>query len=121
MEAEKILKENQKYLQELNASKDKFFSIISHDLRSPFNSILGFSELLWRNSGDFSRAEIEKIAYDIYKTGNETIDLLNNLLEWSSSQTGKLKMHPESFILKSIVDDTIDLLNEYAKKKIIPA
>ena len=116
-EAEKTLKENQKYLQELNASKDKFFSIISHDLRSPFNSILGFTELLWKNSEDFSRAEIEKIAYDIYKTGNETIDLLNNLLEWSSSQTGKLKINPENFFLKNVVDDTIDLLNDYAKKK----
>ena len=115
--AEKTLRENQKYLQELNASKDKFFSIISHDLRSPFNSILGFTELLWKNSGDFSRAEIEKIAYDIYKTGNETIDLLNNLLEWSSSQTGKLIINSENFFLKSVVDDTIDLLNDYAKKK----
>ena len=116
-EAEIKLKKNQKYLQELNASKDKFFSIISHDLRSPFNSILGFTELLWKNSEDFSRAEIEKIAYDIYKTGNETIDLLNNLLEWSSSQTGKLKINPENFFLKNVVDDTIDLLNDYAKKK----
>jgi len=116
-EAEKTLKENQKYLQELNASKDKFFSIISHDLRSPFNAILGFTELLWKNSEDFSRAEIGKIAYDIYKTGSETIDLLNNLLEWSSSQTGKLKMYPKNFILKSVVEDTIDLLNEYAKRK----
>jgi PAS domain S-box-containing protein len=116
-EAEITLKKNQEYLQELNASKDKFFSIISHDLRSPFNSILGFSELLWTNSGDFSKAEIEKIAYNIYKTGNETIDLLNNLLEWSSSQTGKLKIIPENFFLKSIVDETIDLLNEFATKK----
>ncbi|MBE9509296.1 MAG: PAS domain S-box protein [Bacteroidetes bacterium] len=116
-EAEITLKENQKYLKELNASKDKFFSIISHDLRSPFNSILGFTELLWKNSGDFSKAEIEKIAYDIYKTGNETIDLLNNLLEWSSSQTGKLKINAENFFLKSVIDDTIDLLNEYAIKK----
>jgi len=58
-----------------------------------------------------------KIAYDIYKTGNEKIDLLNNLLEWSSSQTGKLKICSENFFLKSIVDDTIDLLNDYAKKK----
>ncbi|MCK4631236.1 MAG: PAS domain-containing sensor histidine kinase, partial [Bacteroidales bacterium] len=116
-EAEITLKENQKYLQELNASKDKFFSIISHDLRSPFNSILGFCELLWKNSGDFSKVEIEKIAYNIYKTGNETIDLLNNLLEWSSSQTGKLKISPENFFLKTIVDDTIDLLNEFALKK----
>ena len=116
-EAEKTLKENQKFLQDLNASKDKFFSIISHDLRSPFNSILGFSELLWKNSKDFSRGEIEKIAYDMYKTGSETIDLLNNLLEWSSSQTGKLKIYPENFLLKSVVGDTIDLLNEFAIKK----
>ena len=49
--------------------------------------------------------------------GNETIDLLNNLLEWSSSQTGRLKIDPKNLFLKSVVDDTIDLLNEYAKKK----
>ncbi len=119
MEAEKSLKETRKYLLELNASKDKFFSIISHDLRSPFNSILGFAELLWKNTDDFNKPEIEKIAADIYKTGNETIDLLDNLLEWSRSQTGKLEIDPENFSLKEMVDDTIDLLNENAKRKSI--
>ena len=116
-QAEKSLKETRKYLQELNTSKDKFFSIISHDLRSPFNSILGFSELLWKNTDDFSKPEIKKIAADIYKTGNETIDLLDNLLEWSRSQTGRLEIDPEDFSLKEVVDDTIDLLNENAKRK----
>lgn len=118
-QAEKSLKETKKYLQELNTSKDKFFSIISHDLRSPFNSILGFSELLWKNTDDFSKPEIKKIAADIYKTGNETIDLLDNLLEWSRSQTGRLEIDPENFSLKEVVDDTIDLLNENAKRKSI--
>ncbi|MBA7575371.1 Adaptive-response sensory-kinase SasA [subsurface metagenome] len=116
-EAEKTLKESEKNLKELNASKDKFFSIISHDLRSPFNSIIGFSEILFNETEAFSKTEIKEMAESIYKTGRETYNLLNNLLEWSGTQTGRIKFEPAKTGIYDIVISTIDLLNDNAKKK----
>ena len=116
-EAEKALKESEKKLQELNAAKDKFFSIISHDLRSPFNSIIGFSEILYNKTEAFNKAEIKEMAESIYKTGQETFNLLNNLLEWSGTQTGRIKFEPVKTGIYDIVINTIDLLNDNAKKK----
>lgn len=77
-------------LQELNATKDKFFSIIAHDLKNPFNSILGFSDLLATNAPNYSVEKIQKFAQNIYNVSKNTFDLLENLLEWSRLQTGKL-------------------------------
>jgi PAS domain S-box-containing protein len=116
-EAENALKESEKNLKELNASKDKFFSIISHDLRSPFNSIIGFSEMLYYEPNAFSKAEIKEMVESIYKTSQETYDLLNNLLEWSGTQTNRIKFKPAKTVIYDIVISTIDLLNNNAKKK----
>ena len=116
-EAENALKESKKKLQELNAAKDKFFSIISHDLRSPFNSIIGFSEILYNETETFSKAEIKEMAESIFRTSWETFNLLNNLLEWSGSQTGKIKFIPVKTGVYDIVISTINLLNDNAKKK----
>ncbi len=116
-EAEKALKESEKHLQELNVTKDKFFSIISHDLRSPFNSIIGFSEMLCNEIEDFNKAEIKEMAESIFKTSQETYDLLNNLLEWSGTQIGKIKFEPAKTGIYDIVISTVDLLNDTAKKK----
>ncbi len=112
---EKALKESKKHLEELNASKDKFFSIIGHDLRTPFNAIIGFSELLWKE--DFTSSEIRKIAEDLYRTGKETYDLLNNLLEWSLSETGKIKYTPALFLISHIIDSAVALYIEMAARK----
>jgi len=116
-EAENALKESKKELQELNASKDKFFSIISHDLRSPFNSIIGFSEILYNEAEAFSKAEIKEMAESIFKTSRETYNLLNNLLEWSTTQTGRIRFEPAKTGIYDIVIGIIDLLNDNAKKK----
>ncbi len=116
-EAENALKESEKKLQELNAAKDKFFSIISHDLRSPFNSIIGFSEMLYNETEAFSKAEIKEMAESIYKVSQETYNLLNNLLEWSGTQTGRIIFEPAKTRIYDIVINTIDLLNDNAKKK----
>ena len=112
---EKALKESKKHLEELNASKDKFFSIISHDLRTPFNAIIGFSELLWKE--DFTPVETREIAADLYKIGKETYDLLNNLLEWSQSETGKIKYTPTLFQVSHVIDSAVTLLSELAARK----
>ncbi len=104
-------------LKKLNTTKDKLFSILSHDLRSPFSSILGFSEMLYYETGDFDAAQIKEIAATIYETSRETFDLLDNLLEWSRSQTGSIIFEPENIHLKDMVNSTIGLLENSAKKK----
>ncbi len=116
-EAENALKESREHLQELNTTKNKFFSLLGHDLRSPFNSIIGFSEMLYNETEAFSKAEIKEIAKNIYKTSQETYNLLNNLLEWSGTQTGRIKFEPAKTGIYDIVISTIDLLNDTAKKK----
>ena len=118
-EVEKALKESKKHLQELNVTKDKFFSIISHDLRSPFNAIIGFSEVLYNETEDFSKAEIKGMAESIYKTSRETYNLLNNLLEWSGTQTGRINFDPANIRIYDIVIGAVNLLSDTAKKKSI--
>jgi PAS domain S-box-containing protein len=88
--AELLLKERESQLRELNSTKDKLFSIIAHDLRSPFNAILGLSELLIENTKDFEVAESEKYLEIINSSAKNTLILLDNLLTWAKSQTGKI-------------------------------
>ena len=116
-EAENELKKSREHLRELNTTKNKFFSLLGHDLRSPFNSIIGFSEILYNETEAFSKAEIKKIAEGIYNTSRETYNLLNNLLEWSGTQTGRIKFEPVKTGIYDIVISTVDLLNDTAKKK----
>lgn len=110
----------QKYseeLQELNATKDKFFSIIAHDLKSPFNSITGLSELI-KNEAKFMDVEtIEQFAGVIHSTSANTFKLLENLLEWASIQQSKIAFQPESLILRKIAGEVIDLSFEKASSK----
>jgi len=116
-EAENALKKSKEHLQELNTTKNKFFSLLGHDLRSPFNSIIGFSEILYNETETFSKEEIKKMAECIYNTSWETFNLLNNLLEWSGTQTGRIKLEPVKTWIYDIVISTINLLNDNAKKK----
>lgn len=104
-------------LQIANATKDKFFSIIAHDLLNPFNTILGFSELL---TSAIKKQEIEKYnkySDSIYKTSQIVFNLLENLLTWSRSQTGKISFTPEIIDVKDIIDSNINLLNDAAQNK----
>ena len=110
----------QKYsqeLQELNATKDKFFSIIAHDLKSPFNSITGLSELIKKEAKFMDVATIEQFAGVIHSTSASTFRLLENLLEWASVQQSKIAFQPETVILKKIVSEVIELSIEKATSK----
>ena len=107
--AEYIIKENEHKLRNLNATKDKLFSIIAHDLRSPFNSILGFSELLIKNSQDFEVAKSEKYLEIINSSAKNTLSLLNNLLDWAKTQTGQIINKPEKINLGNIICDVMEL------------
>ncbi|MDP2362179.1 MAG: histidine kinase dimerization/phospho-acceptor domain-containing protein, partial [Ignavibacteria bacterium] len=96
---EKKLKKYAEELKKSNSAKDKFFSIISHDLRNPFNSLLGFSELLANNIEDLSEDEVKESAKSLHKTASNLFNLLTNLLEWSKLQTGNFSLEKSEFSL----------------------
>jgi len=104
--AEETLRESEAKLSETNAQKDKFFSIIAHDLINPFNSIMGFSELLMDRINEKDYNGIDEYAQMILQSSKQSMDLLKNLLEWSRAQTGRLQFNPENF-------DLVDLIGQY--------
>jgi PAS domain S-box-containing protein len=104
-QAEEQIRQQNIILQELNATKDKFFSIIAHDLKSPFNSILGFSSLLVRKIDSFDTEKIRKFAETINNSALATLKLLENLLEWSRIQSGNLLPVFRIYNLKDILDE----------------
>jgi len=118
-QAEEALMQSEARFRELNATKDKFFSIIAHDLRSPFNSILGFSQLLEESVQAKDCKTTEEYATIIRKSTQRTMDLLMNLLEWSRSQTGSMEFSPEYLDLKGLLQEVLVLFVETAKLKTI--
>jgi signal transduction histidine kinase len=104
-----IISKNQE-LKELNITKDKFFSIIGHDLGNQFHNIVGFSELL---ISDFKKLDDNKIEYYltyIYNSSRHAHELLENLLTWARIQTKSIDYHPEVFNLNAKIVDSIDFL-----------
>jgi len=85
------LKITERRLHELNATKDKFFSIIAHDLRNPFTSLIAFSEMIYKNASRLSTEKIENFAMRMNDSARQAFTLLENLLHWSKMQTGVLK------------------------------
>jgi len=117
--AEQALKESEARLSELNATKDRFFSIISHDLRSPFNSIVGFSDLLATQVRNKDYQGIERYARIIRESSEKAMELLTNLLEWSRAQTGSIDFAPEYIELVTTIQEVVELLDEPARQKSI--
>ncbi len=117
--AEEALKESETRLRELNATKDKFFSIIAHDLKSPFNSIIGFSNLLVEQVREKDYKGIEEYAGIIQSSSQRVMDLLMNLLEWSRSQTGRMEFNPEHLEIVSIINNVTELLENASQQKSI--
>lgn len=116
---EEALFENEKQLREALASRDKFMSIISHDLKSPFNSLMGFSALLMDGSKNREGEKIEKYARLIYETSQNTYNLLLNLLDWSRFQTGRMACKPETLNVHKLVLDALSVLESQAVAKSI--
>lgn len=113
------LNEKRARLHELNATKDKFFSIIAHDLKSPFNAILGFSELLAQQIREKDYKRIEKSGMIIHKSSQQAMDLLTNLMEWARSQTGKMNFTPQSIDIVLLINQITELLTPSAQQKSI--
>lgn len=104
-------------LEELNATKDKFFSIIAHDLKNSFNGILGTSDLLVASSGEYNHEETMTFVDMIHTSAQNAYKLLENLLEWSMSQTGRIDYKPQDIVLKKLVTENENIWGDQAKAK----
>jgi signal transduction histidine kinase/ligand-binding sensor domain-containing protein len=113
------LKETNNQLSILNATKDRFFSIIAHDLRNPFNVVSGFSEILLRNIDKLPKEKVYKFLNMIHVSSTSGNSLLENLLQWSRSQTGRIAFEPVNINLAVIAEETIRLLSGEADRKSI--
>lgn len=116
---EQALLQNENRLRELNATKDKFFSIIAHDLKSPFNGIIGFSNLLAIQVQENNYEGIEEYARVIQDSSLRAMELLENLMEWSRSQTGRMEFNPEFVEIVALINEVSKLLNDTAQQKSI--
>lgn len=117
--AEEELRLKTEQLYAANAEKDKFFSIIAHDLRSPFNSLLGFTELLDKELPTMTRDQIQQIAVTMRKSATNLYALLENLLEWSRLQRGLITFNPEPILLMpKVLADTVFVMESANKKEI---
>ncbi|MBE9468126.1 MAG: PAS domain-containing protein [Bacteroidetes bacterium] len=112
-----ILKKNEERLKELNATKDKFFSIIAHDLINPMGNILNLSELLSEKFSDYNDEQKNEFIKNINETSKHTYNLLLNLLEWSRTQTNRIKFAPQIFSIDEIVINNFDLMKSVAEAK----
>lgn len=104
-------------LKELIATKDKFFSIIAHDLSSPFQGFLGLTEIIADQAGTLSAAELSKLGSNMNKTANNLFALLRNLLEWAQMQRGTFSFEPSLIALNDIIEDNIETIKKRSEQK----
>ncbi len=104
-------------IRSLNLQKDKFLSIVSHDLRAPFNSILGFTEMLLDDKAEFTEAEKKEFLQFIKQAAEQQLHLLNNLLDWSRLETGRIRFEPRPIDLHELVGRSIVSLAGNALRK----
>jgi PAS domain S-box-containing protein len=116
---EQTLLQNENRLRELNATKDKFFSIIAHDLKSPFNGIIGFSNLLAIEVQENNYEGIREYARIIQDSSLRAMELLENLMEWSRSQTGRMEFNPDFVEIDALINEVSKLLSDSARQKSI--
>lgn len=112
-----LQEEKEIQVKKLLDDKDKFFSIIAHDLRGPFSGIIGVSELLLENDSEFNQKEANESIELIHQSSKNAFSLLDNLLTWAQSQTGSLEFSPTEIEISSVTDETISLLTNIAKNK----
>ncbi len=116
---EQQLEEKNEQLEEALIVKDKFFNIIAHDLKSPFNSLLGFSQLLVDQINEKDYDGIEQYANIMRQSSQNAMNLLTNLLEWSRTQIGRLEFIPEYFELVAFIEETTPVFDDVAGQKSI--
>jgi len=116
--SQKLMIERQRReLENLNATKDKFFSIIAHDLKNPFASLIGASNLLVDNGNELSKEQVKTFSSIINQSARQAFRLLENLLEWSRMQTGAIAWNPKEIDLWDLVNEAVNLLTGSAEVK----
>ena len=116
-EVERKMLEQYEQLSRMNAEKDKLLSILAHDLRNPFNSLLGFTGLLSTSVSDYSMEQIQQIADTMHRSAQRLYGLMENLLSWSMMQRGLFEYKPARTDLSGIVSDNINLYEQDASNK----
>ena len=111
------LQESEQNLLDLNHVKDKFFSIISHDLRSPLSTLNSFMNILIHYSGQLSEEDMNKLVKRTQKSLGGLTELLDNLLQWAKTQMNHTHFDPKSIQIQQLVDDTVNLLKVTAEEK----
>jgi signal transduction histidine kinase len=116
-QANKRLKESEENLKIINATKDKFFSIIAHDLRNPFNALHSLTQHLFNNYSTFDNNEIKQSIELIHNSSDDLLELLDNLLQWSRSQRDIIQFKPQKINLTDFTEKICNLLKVYADRK----
>ncbi len=116
-QSELIIQQQFKQLQELNSAKDKFFSIISHDLRSPFQDLILLTELLAEGVSDFSPTKLSELGKQMNNNAKNLLKLLSNLLEWARMQQGIVTFAPAKLHLSTVVSENINLIIRRGEQK----
>ncbi len=104
-------------LEKLNKTKDKFFSIIGHDLKNPFHAIIALSEMIIQDYNNLDDHEKIEMLSMIKGSSENAFNLLENLLEWAKSQTENIEFYPENISLKQIIEETFSVLQINAERK----
>jgi signal transduction histidine kinase/ligand-binding sensor domain-containing protein len=116
-EQSKILNQQKDQLQKLNTTKDKFFSIIAHDLRSPFQSLMGLSDIMVEEFNGSSNSEQKNYVGMIQNSTHHIYSLVENLLTWSRTQRDNMLFEPVEIDISSIIDNTLNLLQQNFDQK----
>ena len=114
---EKRIEQSEQHLRELNAQKNKFFTILGHDLRAPFSGLIGFTDLLKNALQKKKYDKTEMYANQILNSANHMYNLLNQLLDWSQAESGHMPFQPEAFNLRDEANQIIELLESSAERK----
>jgi len=116
-QSEYLIKQKNEELEKLNAEKDKFFSIISHDLRSPFQSFLGLTQMMEDELHELSKNELQSITSLLKSSATNLFSLLENLLNWSKVRQGMIQFVPEHLKLNKLVNESLTTVLESANMK----
>jgi signal transduction histidine kinase len=116
-EALEIVRNHEQELAEANTAKNVFFTIIAHDLKNPFTALLGFSDLLANEHSSFTQEEQRKMSAAIAESAGGLYKLLENLLEWTRTQTDRIEVKTESFDINEVIVKNMELFKTAASQK----